>query len=205
MAALTPMSAEAYRAQLQALLPPGEIVWSRDPDSELGRLLAAKGEGLAHVDARAKQLIDESMPGSALELLPDWERVVGLPDACSTELASTIAERRMHVVAKLTMRGGASKAWFIAYAAKLGYEIEIDEFHPFITGLARCGDRLNGDHVVRHTWRVRVLGPRYTPFRTGASQCGDLLGKITRAEDLECRFKRANQAHKNLIVAYEGA
>jgi uncharacterized protein YmfQ (DUF2313 family) len=199
------MTAEAYRAQLQALLPPGQLVWPRDPNSTLGRLLAAKSDGLAHVDARAKQLIDESLPDSALELLPDWERVVGLPDACSTELANTISERRMAVVAKLTMRGGASRAWFIAFAAKLGYTIEIDEFRPFVPGLARCGDRLNGDHIIRHTWRVRVLGPRYTPFRTGASQCGDLLGKITRAEDLECRLKRANQAHKNLIVSYEGA
>lgn len=199
------MSVEAYRAQLQALLPPGDLVWPRRADTELGRLLTALAEGLAEADARAKQLLEESLPDSALEMLPDWERVVGLPDACSTELANTIAERRMNVVAKLTMRGGASKAWFIAFAAKLGYVIEIDEFRPFIAGLSRCGDRLDGDHVVRHTWRVRVQGPRYTPFRIGASQCGDRLGKITRAEDLECRMKRANQAHKNLIVAYEGA
>ena len=198
------MTAAAYRAQLQALLPPG-AAWPRRPDATLTKLLDAISQELARVDARGGLLLDEALPAAALELLPDWERVVGLPDACSAALATTISERRQNVVSKLTQRGGASRAWFIEYAARLGYTIEIDEYRPFITGLARCGARLNGAPVVRHTWRIRVTGPRYTPFRTGASQCGDLLGKITRAEDLECQLKRRKQAHTNLIVSYEGA
>lgn len=198
------MTATAYRKQLQALLPFG-IVWPRRPDATLTKLLDGIAEELARVDSRADDLLSNAFPAGALEMLPDWERIVGLPDACSTELANTIAERRKNVVSKLTERGGCSRAWFIAFAAKLGYTIEIDEFRPFIAGISRCGDRLNGAPSVRYTWRVRVIGPRYTPFRTGASQCGDLLGKITRAEDLECQLKRRKQAHTNLIVSYEGA
>ena len=198
------MNADAYRAQLQALLPPGDA-WPRRSDSILTKLLGAFSEEFARVDARGEQLLTEALPGAALELLPDWERVVGLPDPCSAELATTISERRQNVVSRLTQRGWCCRAYFIAFAAGLGYAIEIDEFRPFVTGISRCGDRLNGGHSVRHTWRVRVLGPRYVPFRTGASQCGDLLGKITRAEDLECQLKRRKQAHTNLIVSYEGA
>jgi uncharacterized protein YmfQ (DUF2313 family) len=198
------MTADSYRVQLQALLPRGDA-WPRRADSTLGKFLAALAEEMARLDARSEQLLSEALPGSSLELLSDWERLVGLPDACSAELATTLSERRQNVVSKLTMQGGCSRAWVIAFAAKLGYSIEIDEFRPFITGLSRCGDRLNGAPSVRHTWRVRVIGPRYTPFRTGASQCGDLLGKITRAEDLECQLKRRKQAHTNLIVSYEGA
>lgn len=198
------MTADAYREQLQALLPLGDA-WPRRPDALLTKLLAALAEELARVDARSDQLLSEALPAAALELLSDWERVAGLPDACSAELATTFAERRQNVVSVLTQQGGASRAWFIAFAARLGYEIEIDEFRPFITGLSKCGDVLNGGHSVRHTWRVRVSGARYTPFRAGASQCGDLLGKITRAEDLECRLKRLKQAHTNLIISYEGA
>lgn len=198
------MTATAYRKQLQALLPPG-IVWPRRPDATLTKLLDGMAEELARVDGRADDLLSNSFLVGALEMLPDWERIVGLPDACSTELANTIAERRQNVVSKLTERGGCSRAWFVAFAARLGYTIEIDEFRPFIAGISRCGDRLNGAASVRHTWRIRVIGPRYTPFRTGASQCGDLLGKITRAEDLECQLKRRKQAHTNLIVSYEGA
>ena len=198
------MTAMDYRAQLQALLPPGDA-WPRRPDALLTKLLAALAEELARVDVRADQLLGEALPEAALELLSDWERVVGLPDACSAELATTVAERRQNVVSILTQQGGSSRAWFIAFAARLGYEVEIDEFRPFVAGFSHCGDQLLGGHAVRHTWRVRVSGARYTPFRTGASQCGDQLGKLTRAEDLECRLKRLKQAHTNLIVSYEGA
>lgn len=198
------MTADAYRAQLQALLPPGDA-WPRTASATLTKLLDALAQELARVDGRSEDLLREALPGAALELLTEWEALVGLPDACSAELATTITERRQNVVSRLTERGGCSRAWFIAFAAKLGYTVEIDEFRPFVTGLSRCGDVLNGGHSVRHTWRVRVSGARYTPFRTGASQCGDLLGKITRAEDLECQLKRRKQAHTNLIVSYEGA
>ncbi len=197
------MNTDAYRAQLQALLPLGDV-WPRSPNATLTRLLAALAAELSRVDGRAEQLLTEAMPAASLELLTDWERIVGLPDACSAELATTITERRQNVVSKLTQRGGCSRAWFIEFAAGLGYTIEIDEFRPFIAGMSRCGDRLGGGHSVRHIWRVRVPGPRYTAFRTGSSQCGDLLGKITRAEDLECQLKRRKQAHTNLIVSYEG-
>ena len=197
------MTADAYRAQLQALLPPGDA-WPRTSGATLTQLLDALAQELARIDSRSDDLLREAMPVAALELLTEWEALVGLPDACSAELANTVEERRQNVVSRLTERGGCSRAWFIAFAAKLGYTVEIDEFRPFVTGLNRCGDVLNGGHSVRHTWSVRVPGARYTPFRTGASQCGDLLGKITRAEDLECQLKRRKQAHTRLIVSYEG-
>lgn len=193
-----------YLAQLQHLLPLGDA-WPRASDSTLTQFLSALAEELARIDGRALSAIDESDGRSTLEMLADWERVCGLPDTCSAGLATTIQERRAAIVAKLTAVGGASKAYFLALGESMGYTIEIDEFRPFIAGIGRCGDRLNGEHAVRHQWRVRVIGPRYTAFRTGASQCGDLLGKIVRADDLECKFKRLKPAHTNLIVSYLGA
>jgi uncharacterized protein YmfQ (DUF2313 family) len=198
------MSAEAYRAQLQALLPPG-AAWPRHPDAALTRLLAAWGEELARIDARSDRLISEAMPGDALEMLEDWERVAGLPDACGAEIATTTAERRANLIAKLTQQGGASIPWFYALAEPLGYEIEIEEYRPFVCGLSRCGeDRLLGDGKVRYLWSISVKGPRLTRFQAGVSCCGDPLLKITHAEDLECLFKRYAQAHTHIIFAYEG-
>lgn len=198
------MNADAYLRQLQALLPPGSA-WPRTASATLTRLLASLAEELARIDSRADDIVDESDPRTSMELFADWERVCGLPDACSAELATTLQERRAAVVEKLTSLGGTSKAYFIALAASMGYPIQIDEFRPFVAGVSRCGDPLNGGHAVRYQWLVRVSGPRYTPFRTGASQCGDLLGKIVRAEDLECKLKRLKPAHTNLTVSYEGA
>lgn len=189
---------------LQALLPSG-LPWPRSSSAALTKLLAALGAEMDRVDARGMDLIGEIDPRSTLELLADWERVCGLPDACSAEMATTLQERRAGLVEKLTSVGGSSKAYFIALADAMGYAIEIDEFRPFVAGVGRCGDALGGGHAVRHQWRVRVTGARYTAFRAGASQCGDLLGKIVRAEDLECKFKRLKPAHTHLIVSYEGA
>lgn len=198
------LTAAAYRSQLQALLPPGDA-WPRAVDATLTKLLDAIAEELARIDSRALNAVDESDGRMALELLADWERVCGLPDSCSASMAITLQDRRGAVIAKLTALGGASRAYFIALAASMGYTIEIDEFRPFIAGLNRCGDILSGGHSVRYQWRVRVPNARYTSFRSGSSQCGDLLGKIARAEDLECKLNRLKPAHTHLIFDYEGA
>lgn len=197
------MSADAYLKQLQALLPTGRA-WPRWEKATITKFLRGLAQELARVDQRIHDLIDESDPRTTRELLAGWERVAGLPDTCSSGLATTLQERRAALEAKLTARGGQSKAYYIALAAKMGYSIEIDNFRPFVCGLSRCGEVLNGGPKVRYQWRVRVLGPRYTAFRAGMSQCGDRLGKITRAADLECKLQRLKPAHSRLIVSYQG-
>lgn len=196
-------SADAYLSQLQALLPQG-AAWPRDPDATLTKVLSGLAGELARVDARGGDLVEEADPRTTFELLEEWERVAGLPDDCTGE-AGTIQERRAALVDRLTATGGQSIAYFKTVAAALGYTIEVEEFRPFVCGLARCGDPLNGGHDVRHTWRTAVPGPRVTLFRTGASACGDRLGAIDRASDLECRLTKLKPAHSELVFNYEGA
>lgn len=197
------LSETDYLRQLQSLLPPGPA-WPKDDDAALTKLLGAIAAELARLDAGAGAVIDESDPRGALAMLSDWERVCGLPDTCASGVATTLQERRAAVVAKLTAQGGASRAYFLALAAAMGYPVEIEEFRPFLAGVNRCGEQLGGAPAVRHQWRVRVSGPRYTAFRTGASQAGDLLGKLDRAADLECKINRLKPAHTRLIFSYEG-
>lgn len=186
---------------LRRLLPA-----SVDPQAPvLGVELQAEAAALDAAQALAAVLLDEADPRLALVLLTDWERVLGLPDTCSAGLATTLQERRAAIVAKLSAVGGCSLAYFEALALAMGYPLAIDIFRPFRAGLNRCGDRLMGGNEIRYAWRVRVTGARFTPFRAGGSQCGDLLGKIARAEDLECKLKRLKPAHTHLILSYEGA
>jgi uncharacterized protein YmfQ (DUF2313 family) len=196
------MNSKSYLQQLQALLPLG-FAWLRRGEARLTRLLAAWAEELARLDARAARIVSESIPSDTLEMLPDWERVAGLPDDCGGELATTVAERRANLVVQLTRQGGATPAFFVSLAATLGYTVTIDEFRPFIAGLSRAGDALWGAAAVRYQWRVIVHGARLTNFRTGASQCGDRLLKITHAEDLECLLNRLKPAHTRLVFAYQ--
>lgn len=195
-----------YRRQLQDLLPTG-AAWSRGRDAMLTKLLTGLAAIFARIDGRADDLAAEAIPLSPVELLPEWERDTGLPDPCSGAYATTVEERQQAVRAKLTARGGQSKAYFIALAERLGYQIEIVEYRPFRCGVSSVGgpDRL-GPHEQRFVWKVRVLGPRVTPFRVGQSRVGvDPLLKVTRAQDLECLFRRLGPAHMTLKFAYEGA
>lgn len=196
------MNAAAYVTQLQQLLPTG-AAWNLDADSNMTMVLEWIASELANVDARAAQLIEESDPRTTSEMLPDWETSFGLPDTCSS-LANTTQERRSALVDKIIRRGGQNLSFYYGIAERLGYEITIKEFGPFITGRSRCGDVLGGAPSNRLYWRVTVLQPRITLFRTGVSRCGDKLGSIDRAADLECVFRLLSQSHVQLIFAYEG-
>jgi len=198
-------SEESYRAQLAALLPKG-LIWPKELTALLHTLLGAIGAVFANTHNRLLDLIEEADPRTTLELLPDWERILGLPDPCTpSDVELTLQERRARVVQKLTLGGGQSPAFYIALAASIGYAIEIEEFRPFICGLSHCGDPIGGAYTDRYYWRVTVPGPRVTYFRTGASRCGDSLGLIARAEDLQCIFEESKPGHTRLLFSYEGA
>jgi uncharacterized protein YmfQ (DUF2313 family) len=196
---------EDYLQVLQQLLPSG-AAWPREPDATLTKVLRAQAAELARIHNRTLDLLEEADPRTTNELLADWERVAGLPDECTAGRLTTLQERRLGVVSKLQARGGQSRAYFLMLATSLGYDdVEITEYRPFTCGISRCGDQLGGDAAARFVWRVKVLGPRATRFKCGESRCGDSLCKISRAEDLECIFRRSAPAHTNLRFSYEGA
>ncbi|MFK0090932.1 YmfQ family protein [Pseudomonas sp. NPDC090755] len=194
-----PTAAE-YREQLKALLPPGQA-FPRDPGTTLHNLLDGMSTELARVDARAEVLLREVNPDTSLELLADWERVAGLPDKCAGTLETTVQGRRNALLAKLTATGGQSKAYFIALAAALGYQITIEEFRPFRAGMSAAGDALtNGDWIF--TWRVRAPEVTVIPFRAGRSSAGEQL-RAWGNDTLECKIRKLAPAHTVVLFAYE--
>ncbi len=66
---------------LQGLLPRG-LVWTRDPARRLTRLLAGLADEYVRVQNRAGSMMEEADPATttAAGLLPEWERVTGLPE-----------------------------------------------------------------------------------------------------------------------------
>lgn len=199
------MTAAAYAEQLRQLLPRGRA-WLTAPGSLLAQLLAAFGDELARADDRIAGLIDEADPLTTLELLPDWERVAGLPDAC-LPVTGSISDRQIRVARKISGQGGQSRAFFIDLAGQLGLEIEIEEFSP-----ATCGHRL-GSHIGgpqwRFVWRVTVLPPTEESatlaIRTSIARCGSRCGVRIRSfsiQELECVIRRAAPAHSKVLFAY---
>ncbi len=196
------VGADSYAQMLHALLPRG-AAWPKQKGTVLDKLVEALASEFARIDARAGDLAREMVPGASVEMMPDWESSLGLPDTC-TGPAETAQERRQRLVQKYVATGGQSRQFFIELAAMLGYEITITEYRPFLCGISRCGDKLNGGHGVRNIWSVTVPNPRVTYFRTGVSRCGERLMSIARAEDLECLLSRLKPAHTILVFNYGG-
>lgn len=189
-------TATAYREQLQALLPPG-AAWPREPGAVLTQVLDALAEELARVDGRGDDLVAESDVRGATELLAEWERVLGLPDAC-TGAADTAVERRAAAHEKLTRLGGATPAYFIAVAARLGFTVTITEFRRHtvaddvvtpLRGVAWC-----------YAWQVNAPAETVT-VHTVQSTVADPLRDWGNAV-LECVIGRLKPAHTHVLFAY---
>ncbi|MDF7777859.1 DUF2313 domain-containing protein [Sphingomonas sp. AOB5] len=192
--------ARSYLGQMQALLPTG-AAWPRERTSWLARLLRGMAEEPARLDARMAQLEDEADPRTAFELLPDWERVLGLPDPC-TPAETTIAARQAACWRKLAFQAGQTPAFYIEMAATLGFDIEIHEFDPDVDDFDGALTALITDGRWRYVWRVHVLNAgTFSVFRMG-----DLFGGRFVEGDaalvLECVFRGAKPAHTHVIFSY---
>ena len=222
--------ASDYALAWADLLPQGSA-WSRDPNSviqtTIGGLAGIWGSSTptsaiaaVSVDGRAADLLGvESDPRQTVELLSDWERAFGLPDLCVSE-PLTIADRQKALVARIAFTGGQSRAWFLAYAALIGYAVSIIERAPFMCGISRCGGTVGetaenpiwrrweiGPANLRSWWTVKVRAARLTWFRCGGGggRVGvDPMLTIGFATDLECAFRRYKPAHTVLTFDYSG-
>lgn len=201
----TPRTEAAYARQMAQLLPRGPA-WNFAPDGPFAQLLLALGAEFARIDTRSLDLIEEADPRTTLEMLPDWERVAGLPDTC-TGAPDEVSERQAALHQKIAGLGGQNRAAFIEIAARLGYQTEIEEHRP-----ARIGDRV-GDPVNGQDWAFAwTLNIR--PFEgyleesefLAVAEIGDRVGVRLRgfgALDLECVIRRMAPAHTHVLFAYE--
>lgn len=201
----TPRAEDAYARQFAQLLPRG-AAWAFAPDGPMARLLFALASEYARIDSRALDLREEADPRTALELLPDWERVAALPDTC-TGAPDEVSERQAALHQKLAGVGGQNRAAFVEIAARLGYEVVIDEHRPARIG-SRCQDQINGqDWAFAWTARVRPFeGYLSESTFLAVAEIGDRVGVRLRgfgALDVECVIRRAAPAHTHVLFAYE--
>ncbi|NKE43589.1 DUF2313 domain-containing protein [Roseomonas frigidaquae] len=185
-------------AAAQALMPTGPV-WPRETGATQTRILAGVAATAARLRARARALLDDAFPASAFYLLPEWEEALGLPDACSGA-APTLQGRRDQVVARLTARGGQSRAYFIGVAAALGFPVTIREFAPFRIGGSVVGAPLLGDDWA-FAWEISAPEQVIRAFELGTSVVGEPLRSWGNGA-LECVLRRLAPAHTILIFAY---
>jgi uncharacterized protein YmfQ (DUF2313 family) len=116
----------------------------------LRRILSCFAGELERVEVDAWNLVNQTDPGVAEELLPDWERVLGLPEACYQDVELTVEERQIQAHLKLFQRNQTPTAQYLEdYAESLGFDITVVEIPsgtaPRIMGVARMGvERMGG-------------------------------------------------------------
>lgn len=190
------MDRAAYTDQLQSLLPRG-AAWPREPGAELTKLVGVVAFELAKVDERAQNLIEEADPRYTTELLPDWERVLGLPDPCAGDV-QTLEGRRERVIQKRTMRGGQSRPYLISVAAALGYAVTITEFEP-TTCESACDELLYTEE-----WRFvyRINAPEVTIRVANCNSGCDEPLQTWGNEVLECNIRKHTHSHLHVLFGY---
>jgi len=190
-------SADYLRA-FQALMPRGRV-WPRDPDAVQTQVFTGLNQVYARNTARANYLLVDSFPATTYELLPEWESALGLPDPCAGA-SPTVQQRRAQVAARLANSGGQSAAYYIGFAAKLGYGITVTNFAPFRCGQSNCGQQLgNADWFF--TWAVNAPLNTVVRFTAGQSAAGEPLGSWNN-NVLECELKAVAPAHTVLQFRY---
>jgi len=176
---------------LKQLIP---IDLGETSDTDLG----VEGYALDRLLYSSERLLVNIFADTCYELLPDFERVLGLtPDP-----ASSTGLRVAAVVAKIRAKGGLSKPYFINLASAMGYQIEIEEPTEFMAGWSCAGDELNHEDIV-YAWWVNVLNetiPVYY-FYAGSNGAGDRLCDLPES-DLETLFRELKPAETQVFFIY---
>lgn len=191
---------ERIRDDIVSLLPSGWALGFRG--GYLDALIEAVAGIVRNAELDTDQITVEMDPRSAYMMLEDFERVLG-PDPCGRDLPGlTVSERRRMAHQRWTSTGGASAAYFISIAAKLGVTITIEEFWPSRAGRMRAGQALRPDGC-QFVWRVSIPGVvSVRKFRAGSSAAIHRLGAF-KVSDIECELRRLKPAHTVLVFKYQ--
>ncbi|MDH1442070.1 YmfQ family protein [Pseudomonas sp. GD03721] len=196
-------TAADYHDHLRALLPPGPA-WDADLVPEVDAALRGLAPELARADSRSSDLLNEADPLTLHEMLPDWERVMQLPDPCLGE-SPTLDDRKKAMRKRLTGLGGQSAAFFEQLAREQGCpNAKVVAHRAPRFGRARFGRSHFGTWAQQHMWTLyageRLAGGR----RFGVSYWGERFG-ANPAQALECLVRRAAPAHTLENILYEEA
>lgn len=128
----------------------------------LRRFLSCFASELERIEASLWSAINQTDPGVAVEMLPEWEDQLGLPESCYASLEITQAERQRAAHSKLFDTGTEANAQFyIDYASTLGFVITVEEIptstSPRIMGVAIMGVEPMGGYSGNSIIRITVI------------------------------------------------
>jgi uncharacterized protein YmfQ (DUF2313 family) len=182
----------------QQHLPTGKA-WPRDPLSVQAQTIAALAPTFQRLVARAANLLIDGFPSTTVELLPEWQESLGLPDPCAGALP-TLAQQQAQVLARFTASGGQSISYFVNFAKALGYDISIAQYAPFRAGASRAGQP-DCSQEWAFAWRVNAPAVSIFYFSAGTGSAGEPLASWGNLV-LQCEIERLSPAHTKVIFGY---
>lgn len=194
-------SADEYLQQLKALLPQGPA-WNLERVPELGVVLGGIAQEFARIDARAVALLAEMDPNAVTELVPDWEAVMGLPDAC-LGASPAFEDRRLSVRQRMIAVGSQTVAYFVSIANGQGYpNASVTEHRAPRFGRSRMGLAYFGTWSAQFMWTLNTGGRLQVGRRFGSTYWGDRFG-TNPGNSLLCVINRYAPAHTVPHINYE--
>lgn len=189
-----------YLEMLGALLPPGPA-WEHERAPEVHRVLSGLAPEFTRLDASVSALLEEMDAATVRELVPDWERVCGLPDECLGP-AQSFEERQRAVRRRLLGVGGQKKAFFEQLAHENGFpDAWVEEHRAPRFGRARFGVARFGTRQQQYIWTMHMGRRRAAGRRWGVSIWGERFGR-NHAGGIECLIKRHAPAHTLVLFDY---
>ncbi|MDR1946434.1 MAG: DUF2313 domain-containing protein [Desulfovibrio sp.] len=198
------LPASPHGGLLRALLPPV----SYDTQADL-IAVSCTADGLTLDRARdaALEVLRGLTPFADYGWMQDYERVYGLPNPCFVGPID-YDMRVVQLAIALKERAGISKEYYYWLAQVFGYDIDIQEFRPFVAG-SKAGEILsNGDWQFVWIVHVKIYGTyldivHYEPF-TAVSHAGDALTNWSWAnvERLNGDIGRPFRAGRNVAGDY---
>lgn len=128
-----------YKDSLRSLVPPG-IAWNGE---KFLAFIDAFATELARFEASCEYLQREVFPVDSDDLLPDWERVAGLPDE-DFPLPADLQARRNTVISRLSIISSPTKSEIERIALAGGFVVRLDEIQPWRIGTSAVGDPVAG-------------------------------------------------------------
>ncbi|HGE8484770.1 TPA: YmfQ family protein [Serratia marcescens] len=120
-------SVTEWQDAIQQNMPRGRA-WPRDETADLTALIRGVSHRLNRLEINADLLLAEMRPETTVQLLPEWENYLGLPE-CNIP-NNDFLSRRAAVVEKYHRKGGLAP-WQIENVAKaLGYSVEVKQILP---------------------------------------------------------------------------
>lgn len=184
--------------QALMLQMPRGAAWPSEQNGDLYKYVSGYAPRLEAVETNADLLLDEMRPEKTIQLLPEWETYLGLPD-CQTGVQAF--ESRRNAVVEKHYRKGGLQPWNIEkLAADLGFTVRVEKIYPHHC-LRGCTYPLN-EAKYRHVTRITVLGITQA-YASCLDTCLTPLVSQTAAA-LECTLNKFKLGGKYYEFVYGG-